>query len=67
MCDAGEGLDEVISGQHDDVFIGILKAFASNNYTTLHLRIGWEPNGNWYSWSWNGKNSSGTLFTLFLF
>lgn len=54
----GAGLDEVISGKHDDVFVGIVKAFGQN-FHTLHLRIGWEMNGNWYAWNFNGKNSTG--------
>jgi hypothetical protein len=65
---AGAGLDSVISGQHDEVFVGIVKAFIAQGFTTLHLRIGWEMNGNWYSWNFNGKNATGTpsLFSFFL-
>jgi len=53
------GMNEVIKGAHDAVFTGIVKAFVAQNYTHLYFRIGWEANGNWYSWNWNAKNSSG--------
>jgi len=60
------GLDEIIAGQHDDVFAGIVKAWAGQNFTTLHLRIGWEMNGGWYAWSWNGPNNTGGIVTKWI-
>jgi len=54
-----EALNEVIAGKYDDVFKGIVQAYKDQGYTHIHARIGWEANGNWYAWNWNGKNSTG--------
>jgi len=54
-----QALNEIIAGQHDAVFVGIVQSFKDNGFTNIHARIGWEADGNWYAWNWNGKNKSG--------
>jgi len=59
-------LNEIVKGTYDDVFKGIIQAYANQSYTTIHARIGWEADGNWYTWSWNGNISSGYIYPLWV-
>jgi len=54
-----QALLDIIGGKHDDAFSGIVQSFKKNGFIKIHERIGWEANGNWYAWNWNGKNSTG--------
>lgn len=41
--------DDPATGAHR-VWPAILDAFRNQGFRKLHLRIGWEQNGNWYGW-----------------
>ncbi|WP_419815163.1 glycosyl hydrolase [Glacieibacterium sp.] len=42
---------DVIAGRYDDVYAGIVDAYADNGYKTIDFRIAYEFNGNFMPWA----------------
>lgn len=47
-------LANVAAGKYDAIYLGVAKAIASR-YPGAIIRIGWEFNADWYSWSAMGR------------
>ncbi len=50
---------QIIAGNYDSAYAGIVDAWASQGYKTMDLRLGYEFNGNFMSWA-PGNSSSPT-------
>jgi Ca-dependent carbohydrate-binding module xylan-binding/Glycosyl hydrolase family 26 len=62
--DAWETVDQfyqqIIAGEYDADYSGIVQAWAAQGYTTMEVRIGYEFNGNFMAWA-PGNSSSPTV------
>lgn len=49
-----------MSGVYDDAFTRSAQLVVQNGFADAYIRLGWEMNGGWYTWSANGRTIKGS-------
>jgi hypothetical protein len=58
LPNSGATLADGAAGDYNAYFQTIAQGLVANNEASSILRIGWEFNGNWYTWAANSSNAS---------